>query len=346
MSQIMRFPFDRPVLLDTNALLNAVHNPAGLTAFAVRCLRQASVPLLLSRHSETEAQFVDRKFRGEDPNAAWRLAWAGVPEFIATNGVTLLSPAESNEVLPGVNRADMPIARAAASTNCYLVSDDAALISQCRANGIEGYQPWTVARSYEGEGKLDGIDTIARYRPWNSNGGYMFIRATADSLSRPGHETDRILGGMGPLIFGYREKSKAWFVDFRGQSLILIRAKLTINRPYIISVTLLNQGNTSKIRLSSGETNGKIDSKTVNANMPHSLALESVFLGSNGGQGHWSGWIQDFVCAPGAVGKKFSVYSKSIDLSPNPYDDDSLRDQLRMNKFAFHYAVNDRATII
>jgi hypothetical protein len=345
MSLIIEFPFDRPVLLDTNVLLNAVHNPVGLASFAVMCLKKRGCPLLLSAYSELESKTVDRKHYGEDSRAGWKLAWSGVPEFIEENEIAIV-PFDGGQINKlNVNKADAPIAAAAAATNSYLLSDDATLISQCRALGIEGYQPWTVARSFKGEGGFEGVSSFARYRPWNVGGGYMLARASTGGWAQLGYKVDRCLGRLGPVSFGYRGAEKAWFVDYGHENLLLVKDEIVDLEPYMIAVTLLKTENRFKARLSAAAVNGAVASKTVNIDPFPNLALATLHLGSNGADGQWSGWIQDFVAAPGSIGKTFSTYARSLDLTPNPYDDNTLRSQLRTNRFHFNFAVNDRTNI-
>ena len=345
MSLMIEFPFDRPVLLDTNVLLNAVHNPAGLASFAVACLTKTGIPLLLSAYSELESRAVDKKFDSEGSSAAWRLAWTGVQDFIGKHNITMI-PFDNGAIsIPNINKADAPIATTAAATNSYLLSDDAALISQCRAVGIEGYQPWTVARSFNGDGSLKGFNSFARYRPWNVAGGYMLARASTGGWAQLGYKVDRFLGRLGPVSFGYRGAAKAWFADYDQKNLLLIKDEIVDLEPYMVAVTLLKTENKFKARLSTAAVKGRVVSKTVNTDPFPNLALATLHLGSNGTEGQWSGWIQDFISAPGSIGKKFSIYARSLDLTPNPYDDATLRHQLRMNRFNLHYAVNERANI-
>lgn len=345
MSLMIEFPFDRPVLLDTNVLLNAVHNPAGLASFAVGCLTKTNIPLLLSAYSEIESKAVDKKFYSGNSSAAWKIAWAGVPDFIEKHNITVVPFDNCAVNVGGINKWDAPIATAVAATKSYLLSDDAALISQCRAAGIEGYQPWTVARSFNGDGSLKQFNSVARCRPWNTAGGYMLARASTGGWAQLGYKVDRILGRLGPVSFGYRGSEKAWFADYDQKNLLLMKDEIVDLEPYMVAVTLLKTDNRYKARLSAAAIKGGVMSKTVNIEPFPSFALAALHLGSNGIDGQWSGWIQDFISAPGSVGKKFSIYARSLDLTPNPYDDDTLRNQLRMNRFNLNFSVNERSNI-
>jgi hypothetical protein len=294
----------------------------------VEFLQRSGTPIYVPEHALSEAAIVSSKYarKAGTTNAALNT----LKHFLYQTGA-LITP-RTSDIIAGVNRADAPIASSARATGAVLLTDDVELIHQCRAAGIDADQPWEVARSYRGPGQLPDVLTIARYlQP--AHRGYIFARVSPGSWATLGLDQFFTVAACGyEFSLGYSGSQHEWQLSISGLR-VCIPMDLQTDAHYVVRGQYILTGDSLRIDLASALAGNPPVQRSCSG-----TGVVPVFKGSplsvghsaDGGS-HWGGYVKDIVVADGGVSPKtFRILAGTEDLSPNPLDQDRLRDAFEM----------------
>lgn len=313
-------------LLDTNFILNAIHNPTGMAALAFTHLRRCGVKLYVSEYSRREAEGLARRSHLVRGGAHH---WDGVDAVLRAGGVIYVEIA-AERALVGINPKDEPLVRTAKSIGAVLITDDLPLIDEARRAGVVSHQSLWVVRDWGDTPALEGVAAVARVVPW-TNGGYLFARGSPGGWAGQQVAQDFVLAEMRDehgrsVSCGYGGADGAWFLKIDGEAVVRIWSE-----PPLHEVVLLGQvlgGGQARLRV------GRPGGENVSAGSDRPIrgdvrGLSQMSFGHRlGGEGHWNGFIKDLVAGPGTISKKMFPILVRQGLTPNPMDDDGLRDKL------------------
>ncbi len=322
------YDFSRRVLLDTNQTLNAALIDNSLARLALEFLRRSGTPVYVPYEAQSEAALVAfRKASSPQTYAVARMALEGL---LRSGSVTHL-PASSTRFLSGINRADAPIVAAARDIDAILITDDIRLIDECRRLGLPAVQPWEVARSYQGPGKLPALLTVSRFLQPKLPQTYLFARAEPGSWASAQIEQEFLLADVGgELRMGFCGASQAWFFEVAGVG----RASLPMplgSEHYVVRGQLSVIGGQTTLSLGAAKAGGTPKECRLSfPTSPNFRGTVGLSIGhSSDRDRHWGGYIRDLVVADGVVSPKaFKLMAASEDLSPNPADHDRLQEVL------------------
>jgi len=242
-----------------------------------------------------------------------------ISEFIRSYKVTVV-PNVGQPVLSGINAADEPGVRVAASLEIPLVTDDVRLIVECRNSNIAALQPWALVRDFLEPNNIQ----FACFKPWQvgHREGALFTRF---SISGELPVADRLLEvcSVGSSLWvGFVSRSKSWEVKLGSNTVAAIKGATKAGFSNVISVNFERSGSNLKLRLMKYDCDGW-------GNRPVSIPdwtrptlplQDPVKVGT-------VGVLRDFVLSPNKNSPdKIKKMAAFTDLSPNPLDDDRLKD--------------------
>jgi hypothetical protein len=327
---LFNYDFGKRVVLDTNAILNATFNSAGLAAHTLSSLRKMGTPIYVTPFIEAEVGRVSGRLKrkyglGFDPAQAVRSA-------LRAQGI-LFSPEPQGPPLAHVNKADEPIARAAKQLGAAIITDDIEFIVQARAAGVDAWQYWEVSRSYKGVGELPSLSKIVRYGAPSGSASYVFARVAPGGWAGLRINQQFSVCGFNEGIWLYYDGlSEHWQVQTPEGEIIRLPMPLKTDAHYVLGVNVRRTDKGNHITLMATEQGGlpicaRADVRTVGTGTGQSR----LSVGNSHRQlDHWNGPIRDLVVASGGLPPKtFRLLAATQDLSPNPLDSDKLEEAVQ-----------------
>lgn len=313
-------------LLDTNFVLNVVHNPTGFAARAFKHLRRRGVQLYVSEYSRAEAEVLAKRnglARGGMHH------WDGVDAVLRAEQVIYLEVA-AERALVGINSKDEPLARTARSIEAVLITDDLPLIDEAQKAGVEARQSLWVMRDWGDDHAITGLESIARVVPW-THGGYLFARGSPGGWVGQSIKQDFVLAELlddhgRSVSCGYDGRNGAWFLRADGEAVVSIRSDPPTDEVVLLAQVISG----GRARLSLGGPDGANVSSAGELPVRGDLrGFSHMSIGhTRNGSDHWNGYVKDLVAAPGPMSKKMFPILVRQGLTPNPMDDNGLRDKL------------------
>jgi hypothetical protein len=327
---LFNYDFSKPVILDTNTLLNATFISGGLAEHALWSLRKMGTPLYVTPGIEGEVAKLAERLKREyklnyDPAEAVRIA-------LGAHGI-LTAPLGGGTPLAGINRADEPIARSAKQLGAAIVTDDIEFIIEARAAGVEAWQYWEVARSFRGAGELRDLGRIVRYGVPQPHGSYIFARIAPGGWA--GLKIDQkfsVCEVEDGLWVYYDGAGEQWHVRTPSGEIVRLSMPLLNDRHYVVGVHTTRSGRFTQVTLMAAEAGGPpAMTREVVARPGAPTSMSRLNVGHNRRRSdHWNGVIKDLVVASGALPPRtFRLLASTEDLSPNPADSDKLGDAVQ-----------------
>lgn len=330
MKPLFAYDFTKPVILDTNALLNATFNSGGMAAHSLWSLRKMATAIYVTPSIEAEVGRVSDRLKlkyglAYDPAEVVRIS-------LGAHGI-LFAPIPLGPPLAGINRPDEPIARAAKQLDAVIITDDIEFIIEARSAGVDAWQYWEVSRSYTGEGELPSLSKIVRFGAPASVGGYVFARVDPGGWAglKIDHQFSVCEIDEGVWVY-YDGTSEHWNVRTPAGEVVRLPMPLKQGIHYVVGVNIRPVVGGDEITLMAAEVGGQIyRTKSVVGSVGVVSANSRLNVGHSRRQrDHWNGLIKDLVVASGSLpARTFRLLASTEDLSPNPSDSDKLSEAVQ-----------------
>ena len=306
------------VLPDTNTWLDAAFWPDSVACRAIAALQASGVPVIIEESIEHEALKLLAKRRIElglsfDPTEKFKEFTAGFLHVPASD----LVPVK-------VNKADMPVARAAVHYKAAVLTQDAPLVAECLADGISARFPWNIMVA---SGQAPPVDEILRIVQPSRRIGTIFARVTPGGwvgMKAVGEFTVADVENIGRLWFD--SGSEEWVFDGvqsarmkfpsagKGQSLICA------------TYDLPSSGGGKIILRAFSPQSGDRETRTVSTLKKLKDDGGKVQIGASlAGRAHWNGIVRHLTISPeGMSAAKWKPICDVPDAAPNPLNANAL----------------------
>jgi predicted nucleic acid-binding protein len=305
------------VLPDTNTWLDAAFWPSSVARRAIAALQANGTLVLIEESIEQEALKLLAKRRVDlgisfDPTEKFK-------EF--TSGFVHVPMSDLIRV--EVNKADMPVARAAVHYKATLLTQDAPLIAECLADGICAKFPWNIITG----GQALTADEILRIMQPSKRSGTIFARVTPGGwigMKGVGEFTVADIENIGRLWFD--SAGEEWVLDGvqsarmkfpsagKGQSLVCA------------SYDLPSSGTGKIILRAFSPQSHDIHTQTVNTLKKLKRDGGKVQIGASlAGRDHWNGLIRHLTTSPERMNAAtWKAICDVPDAAPNPLNTNAL----------------------
>jgi hypothetical protein len=310
------------IILDTNVLLDAAFESGSVSCRTIQALREDGNLLLLDRGREwrTEQEAFDKLAEKIvslnllfDPRDTLR-------HFNAEQRIRLVEAAPQDTQVPGVNKRDRPVARAALHYHAALLTNDAALVCQARKLEIEAVFPWTILPKIRPNTRDEDLFRIGPLYP---EIGCIFARVTPGwgGATDIGCFTVFDVENLGLLQFDTH--SQPWVFSSEQLGTVRLHHPEATQGQTVVCVTYSVENGKTHLVLRAGrqKSKGLIKPATV----PNQLkrAPGGIKLG------RWNGYIRHFTTGPHTLdGKTWKAMIALEDGAPNPLNHNLLDKKL------------------
>ncbi len=306
------------IVPDTNTWLDAVFWPDSVARRAIAALHTGGKPVIIEDFIEREALQILAKRRIE-----LGLSFDPPQTFKEITAAFLRVPA-ADLVQVDVNKADMPVARAAVHYKATILTQDAPLIAECLADGILARFPWDILVA---EGQANPADEILRIVQPTGRTGTIFARVTPGGwigTKGAGDFTVADVENIGRLWFDHGSEEWVFSVlkDARmkfssagkGQSLICVTYDLPSSRNGKVTLRAFSP------------PSGDKEVRTFNTLKTLKHDGGKVQVGSSlAGQASWNGYIRHLTISPeGMSAETWKAICDVPDAAPNPLSTNAL----------------------
>jgi predicted nucleic acid-binding protein len=299
------------VVPDTNTWLDAAFWPDSVARRALATLQASGRPIIIEELIENEALRILARRRIE-----LGLSFDPAEHFKSFTAGFLHVPA-SDLVQVKVNKADMPVARAAVHYKATILTQDAPLAAECLADNISAQFPWNVMVANDAASPAEEILRIVRPA---KHIGTIFARVTPGGWlgkNDVGEFTVADVEHIGRLWFDSR--SEEWVIDGVQSTRMKFSAAGKGQSLICATYDLPSSGNGKIILRAFSPQSGDRDTRTV-----VTLKLKNdggqVRVGSSfAGQAYWNGCVWHLTVSPeGMSSAKWKPICDIPDAAPNP----------------------------
>lgn len=324
-------------LLDTMMLLNAAFIQDGITRKAIHALAEMGYSACCDDKSWSDAI---RKLRSR--RAVLGLTFDPIPifeEYVRDNYIVHLPPSPANQEAL-VNPADQHLANAAMDRNAWVLTEDAPLIEQLIAAGIEVRNTWDIL--YASLGGIDPpLEFPLRVTRLSQTTGHLFGRIVTGQWAarrQEGRFTICEVENIGRLY--YDNGPGRWIMDMRNGLAVSVDCNVETDEiwavcaSYRLPMTTGHRGNVT-LRAAGSAGQREHGSETTLKALPPSQSAGRISFGrSVSGNDHLNGNILAITLGREPVsGKLWRAISSIPDGAPNIFGANVLDDALAATQF-------------
>jgi len=328
----------RRVIIDTNVLLNASFLRDGLATQAISLLKEGGYIVLIDEQSWQEATRLLRRLAITSPLVFDPIAY--LEAFLKEAGIISI-PQSPTVHVPGVNRSDRHLARAAKNRDAWVLTDDAPLVAELTKVDIEARSTWDPHFEALG-GKDPPLDYVFRLGKLSREQGYVFARATAGEWGASTSLQGQHIAGQYTICeienigwLYYESGSGQWKFEMRTGDTVAVSADVARQETWTVCATykLPNKGGHSGrivLRAAAGPERSLAQSSTTRERLPPSTGTGKITFGHTNSVGHhWNGHIGALVTGHSFMsGKTWKGVISTSAGAPNPFTSDVLRHAL------------------
>jgi hypothetical protein len=324
-------------LLDTMMLLNGAFIQDGIAHRAIHAITEMGFSACCDDTSWSDANRILISRRG-----ALGLTYDPIPifeDYAKNRHIVHLPPSPANQEAI-VNPADQHLANAAMDRNAWVLTEDAPLIKQLIAAGIEVRNTWDIL--YASLGGIDPpLEFPLRVTRLSQTTGHLFGRIVTGQWAarrQEGQYTICEVENIGRLY--YDNGPGRWIIEMRNGSVVSVDCNVETDEiwavcaSYRLPMTTGHRGNVT-LRAAGSAGQRKHGSETTLKALPPSQSAGRISFGhSVSGNDHLNGCIRAIVLGRKPVSRiLWRAISSISEGAPNPFGADVLDDALTTTQF-------------